>query len=212
MKRSRKIALLVMGVNSLALVACSDPKVDSEIYASVEQCIKQSPMSDEECKANFAAAQKSHQKVAPKFKSQADCEAEFGKERCEPSRSYSQSNGSSFFMPMMMGYMMSRMMSGGGMGSQPLYRGRNDPNFRTGDNKNVGARTGRVGVARSAAKAPRAKYEARAPHRRYATTQKRSGGTTGSRTSLRSTRPGLSRNRSFSARSRSSSGGRFGGK
>ncbi len=205
MKCSRKLAFLVMGVSSLALAACSDPKVDSEIYASVEQCINQSPMSDEECKANFAAAKKSHQKVAPKFKSQADCESEFGKERCEPSKSYAQSNGSSFFMPMMMGYMMSRMMGGGGggMGSQPLYRGRNDSNFRTGDNKNVGARTGSVGVARSAAKAPTPKYESRSPNRRYAT-QKRSGGTTGSR-SIRSSRSGL-------ARSRSSSGGRFSGK
>ncbi len=201
MKRSRKIALLTMGVSSVALTACSDPKVDSEIYSSVQQCIDQSPMSDAECKANFAKAQKSHEKVAPKFKNQAECEAEFGKERCEPSRSYAQSNGSSFFMPMMMGYMMSRMMSGGGMGSQPLYRGKNDPNFRTAEDKKVGSRTGRVGVARSATKAPTPKYEARKPNRRYATgsEKRRSGGfgSTGRRTSNGSSRSSYTRGRSF---------------
>ena len=63
------------------------------------------------------------------------------------------------FMPMMMGYMMGSMMSGGrGMRAQPLYRSRDDyKNFRTGDNQKIGNKTGITRVAKGLTRAPSTK-------------------------------------------------------
>ena len=54
-------------------------------------------------------------------------------------------------MPLMAGYMMGSMLSGGRRGAgQPLYKSANDRStFRTGDNKAVAKTTGRTQVARS---------------------------------------------------------------
>ena len=62
-------------------------------------------------------------------------------------------------MPLMMGYMMGSMLGGrGAVAAQPLYRSAGDSkSFRTADNKNVGSRTGRTQVARSAGSRPSAK-------------------------------------------------------
>ena len=56
---------------------------------------------------------------APRFGRKQQCEQEFGAGNCE---SRQEAGGGSFFMPMMMGYMMGNMM-GGNRFSQPVYRG-----------------------------------------------------------------------------------------
>ncbi|MDH3704245.1 MAG: DUF1190 domain-containing protein, partial [Alphaproteobacteria bacterium] len=95
---------------------------------------------------------------APKYNSKADCEADFGAERCETAP-YRSSGGGSVFMPLMMGYMMGSMIAGrSSVVSQPLYRSADDSkNFRTGDNRKVGGATGVTKVARSATKRPTVK-------------------------------------------------------
>lgn len=160
MKRSRSIALLMMGAGSIVLTACEEPQVEASIFESVEQCVDQPGASRAACEEAFAIAEQQHAVVAPKYANREACEADFGAEQCEQAPEQAQGGGS-IFMPLMMGYMMGSMMSGrAGAAAQPLYRSADDPkNFRTADNRSVGAATGRTTVPRAAAAAPTAKSE-----------------------------------------------------
>ncbi len=157
MKRSRSVALVMMGSGALVLSACDEPQVDATIYDSVEQCVDAPGASRAECEEQYKIAADQHAAVAPKYTDRAACEADFGAEQCEVAP-YQAQGGGSIFMPLMMGYMMGSMMGRGGAATQPLYRSADDSkNFRTADNKNVGATTGKTTVNQSAAGRPTAK-------------------------------------------------------
>jgi uncharacterized protein YgiB involved in biofilm formation len=66
-------------------------------------------------------------------------------------------------MPLMAGYMMGSLLGGRrSMMSQPLYRSAQSPNsFRTAENRNVGSKTGRTTVAKSATSRPTFKSSTR---------------------------------------------------
>ena len=157
MKRSRSVTLALMGASAFTLAACDDPQ-DVAIFETVEQCAQHSGFTQEYCETNLAQARDEHVRVAPKYTSVTDCEADFGSRQCEtaPQRT---SDGGSVFMPLMMGYMMGSMMSGrGGMASQPLYRARDDSKtFRTGDNRTVTGKTGTTKVSGALARPARTK-------------------------------------------------------
>ncbi len=158
MKRSRSIALVMMGVSAIALTACEEAQVDANVFQDLEQCIDQPGASRAACEEAFGAAAEQHAAVAPKYTDKADCEADFGAEQCETAP-YQTQGGGSVFMPLMMGYMMGSMLGGGrGFGAQPLYRSADAPGtYRTADNKSVGKATGATKVARSATSRPTAK-------------------------------------------------------
>jgi uncharacterized protein YgiB involved in biofilm formation len=125
------------------------------LFESVKQCTGLG-FTEQECITNHKQAQRTHIAAAPKYTSRSDCEADFGTEKCElaPQRTTS---GGSVFMPMMAGYLMGSMLSGGGRG-QPLYRAAGDARtFRTADNKAVGSTVGRTKVGKSATKSPTTK-------------------------------------------------------
>ena len=156
MKRWNSISVgLLMGVSAIALTACEEPKVDAAVYESLQQCINDPDVSREQCEQNYKEARSQHAAVAPKYTSQADCQADFGAGRCEQAP-YRSSSGGSIFMPLMMGYMMGSMIGGRrSMMSQPLYRSAASPNtFRTADNMSAGSKTGRTRVTRSATTRP----------------------------------------------------------
>ena len=157
MKRSRSLKLALMGASALTLVACDDPQ-DVAIFESVEQCVRQDGFGMEDCKANMETAKAEHVRVAPKYTSAADCEADFGTEQCETAPQKTQ-NGGSVFMPLMMGYMMGNMLSGRSrVATQPLYRSKDDrKNFRTADNKKISGKTGISKVSSKVARAPSTK-------------------------------------------------------
>lgn len=149
MKRSKSVKLVAMGTGLLLVAACEEAKVDTALFESVKQCTGLG-FSVQECEANYREAQRNHINVAPKYTAQADCEADFGAAQCEvaPQRT---SNGGSVFMPLMAGYMMGSLLSGGRSAGQPLYKSANDRStFRTGDNKAVAKSVGRTQVAQSA--------------------------------------------------------------
>ena len=158
MKRSRSIALVMMGAGTITLTACNEPQVEVGLFQDVEQCVNEPGASRAACEEALGIAEQQHAVVAPKYTDQEACEADFGGEQCEQAP-YQAEGGGSIFMPLMMGYMMGSMMSGrGGPAAQPLYRSADDPrNFRTADNRNVGATTGRTTVPRAAAAPPTAK-------------------------------------------------------
>jgi len=157
MKRSKSLKLVLMSATALALTACDNPE-EVAIFENVEQCVKQDGFGMEACEANLKKAEAEHIRVAPKYKSIEDCQADFGEEKCEVAPQKT-SEGGSVFMPLMMGYMMGNMLGGrSNVATQPLYRSKDDAkNFRTGDNKKVAGKTGITKVASNVAKAPSTK-------------------------------------------------------
>lgn len=148
MRKSRQIRLVLLSSLSLvALAACeeNDPLKSSEYIRDAKECAaKPDPDS---CRTALADARAQHVQTAPRFATREECEAQFGKSNCgtseevlrfgdettqtatAPTQPQAQSSGSSF-MPLMMGYMLGRMMGGGSAAAgpwaaQPLYR---DPN------------------------------------------------------------------------------------
>jgi len=136
LKRSRVLHVSsLMATAGFTLAACGSPapsapsapaKAEGEweapaqvAYSSVEACVSSGEPAAE-CQTAFDDARKQAAENAPRFASQEDCEASWGAGQCEQG---SNSNGTSFFMPMLAGFMMARMMGGGqGAATQPLYR------------------------------------------------------------------------------------------
>ena len=149
MKRSKYVALLAMGASALALSACGESETPAGVYTSADQCIADKQFTEAECTKAFDTAKEEHKKVAPKYASKADCEADFGVGKCEDSP-YRTSSGTSTFMPLMIGYMLGRTLGGQpGFTPQPLYKTQNGTQFRTGDNRPVTSKTGLQSVPQS---------------------------------------------------------------
>lgn len=128
-KRSRHVALVLAGTATLALSACRDEQVDAQSFPDLESCIAASKdnslwFTEDDCRTNFAAAQKEFEETAPRYESRELCEQEHGAGNCGGDPAAQQQGGGGFsFMPLLVGYMMGSMLSrGGGMFSQPMVR------------------------------------------------------------------------------------------
>lgn len=128
-KRSRHVALILAGTATLALSACRDEQVDAQSFPDLESCIAASKDSSlwftqDDCRRNFAQAQKEFEETAPRYESKELCEQEHGAGNCGGDPAAQQQGGGGFsFMPLLVGYMMGSMLSrGGGMFSQPMVR------------------------------------------------------------------------------------------
>ena len=92
----------------------------------------------EQCTTAYNNALKEAAKTAPKYATREDCVAEFGEAQCTSApapaqagmAAESQSSGS-FWMPLMAGYMMGRLMGGSGFAQQPLFTSRTPPARQT---------------------------------------------------------------------------------
>jgi uncharacterized protein YgiB involved in biofilm formation len=157
MKRSKSLKLALMSATVLTVAACDNPE-EVAIFETLDQCINQAGFEREYCEANMQTAKQEHVRVAPKYTSVGDCEADFGPEQCETAPQTTQ-NGGSVFMPLMMGYMMGSMLSNNSrVATQPLYRSKDNPaNFRTADNQKIAGKTGITKVPGSVTKAPTTK-------------------------------------------------------
>ncbi len=149
MKRSHYVALLAMGASALALTACGESETPAGVYTSVDRCIEDKVYTEKECADAFEKAREAHKDVAPKYAAREDCEADFGKEKCETSTTTRTTTGGVSWMPLLVGYMLGRSLGGSPAFSQPLYRTQNDTTFRTGDNRAVTTRTGAQSVPMS---------------------------------------------------------------
>lgn len=155
MKRSKKAALVLMAPAASLLVAGCSGKDPALVYGSLQECISSGINSEEQCQMDYGKAAQLHPAVAPKYVNRAECEADFGPGKCEEAPAVadnSAQSSSGFFMPMMMGFLAGQMMNGAkgaamqGSGlapnskhvSQPLYKGRNETDFRTATNRSVG--------------------------------------------------------------------------
>lgn len=153
-KRSGKVALVAMGmgVSAFALTGCEE-KVDAFQFASVDGCIVSGEFTEAECETRFKTAATEHERVAPRYASREDCEAEHGAAACEPKEAAAAGGG--LWMPLMIGWMMGRAL-GGPVATQPLYNSSKAGMARTASGAAVDAKAGPVSVAKSAAARPSA--------------------------------------------------------
>ena len=130
MKKSRYVASVLRGagviVLALPMTACGPNEQnggeqtvgeqDVKIYSTVEACATEA--DPPACEAAHNQAITEHREKAPRYATSDACKTE--NKDCEEVRT---SSGGSFFMPAMMGFMMGRMLSGGGygFGSRPVY-------------------------------------------------------------------------------------------
>ncbi|MCG8561658.1 MAG: DUF1190 domain-containing protein [Hyphomicrobiales bacterium] len=153
MKRSRRIALITMGVSTLALAACEEPLTEAMIFRSVEECIASGDQTEAECKKAYAYAVSEHDLAAPSYASKEACEAEMGFDRCEPGLYNGEDERP--YRPGFAAFMFART---GAVHPQPLYQSDKDPKkFMTADKRKLAARTGRVSVPEKVAQRPKNK-------------------------------------------------------
>ena len=166
------VALAVTAVFMLAGCEKSDETVS--LYQNADDCSAANPGKSAECTTAFNNALKEAERTAPKYANREDCIAEFGEGQCQQApaqagmaptgegqaQAQNQSSGS-FWMPLMAGYMMGRMM-GGGMGAQqPLFSSKNPASpaygkYTDAGGKNYGAATpGRTMTVPKTAMAPK---------------------------------------------------------
>jgi len=161
------VALAVSAVFMLA--ACEQADETVSMYQNADDCSAANPGKSAQCTTAFNSAKEEAVKTAPKYATREDCVAEFGEGQCQQApvqagvgttNAESQSSGS-FWMPLMAGYMMGRMM-GGGMGQQqPLFSSKNPSSpangkFVDASGKSYGAATpGRTMTVPKTALAPK---------------------------------------------------------
>lgn len=131
MKRSATVSLLLIGT-AAALVGCGEPEkqVEAAAYKNADQCIADGKYTREDCVSDFTTAMEDHKATAPIYQSMADCEAEFGAEKCQarPEAVVGQvptgttaaaSTSGGGFSPFMMGYFMGSHSPGSSVAMQP---------------------------------------------------------------------------------------------
>lgn len=129
MKRTRKINLarmrkqgferpllrpLTLAIASITLAACSEPEQDVLIVNSVEDCIDNTSLSAEQCEVAYEKALAEAHRTAPRYRSQSQCESEFGYEQC-------YQTGNNFFVPFMAGWMVSSLLNNNNYAYNPVY-------------------------------------------------------------------------------------------
>ncbi|QKJ88711.1 hypothetical protein PMPD1_3799 [Paramixta manurensis] len=131
--RARHLTPVALAVTTVFLLAgCEQSDETVSLYQNADDCTKANPGQSAQCTTAYNNALTEAGKTAPKYATREDCVAEFGENQCQQApaqagvgNAQAQQSGS-FWMPLMAGYMMGRMMSGGaGFASQPLFTSRN---------------------------------------------------------------------------------------
>ncbi len=137
-KRSRAAGLTAIGAVSM-LAGCSSGPSEEELsrsqfgeatevsmFRSAAECAAIGEFNLEQCTAAEQTAWNEDPKSAPRFEDQADCEDQFGNGNC-------RSGGTGYFMPIMTGFMIGRLMSGGSRYRYAgLYRDERDDAYYSG--------------------------------------------------------------------------------
>lgn len=143
---------------AFGVVACggSDDTEQLAIYADAQDCISNNPNMVAECNAVYDGAIKEAIETAPKYATIEECTADFGAENCQSVQSANsglanaeqavqQSSSGGFFMPLLAGFMMGKLMSGMGNNAthKPVYSPKDasgrPTNFYDSSGKSYGA-------------------------------------------------------------------------
>lgn len=129
-KRSRTVALAIMGSAAFGLAGCKDEQTDARAFPDEASCLASVEQGNlfytaEDCRTAFAQAAQDHLETAPRYDSLQVCEEQHGAGNCgsDPAQQAQGGGAGSIFMPLMMGYILGSLMGGGrGVNSQPLMR------------------------------------------------------------------------------------------
>ncbi len=131
MKRSRQLKLSLLGVAPLVLTACGASE-EELTYEKLDDCLKEGKATPQVCSTAYNKAMQEHLARSPRFSTRDDCAGQYG--NCQ----YVQSNGQSFWLPLMAGFLAGRWSSSygntgrpyldtyGAWSPRPLYRSRQD--------------------------------------------------------------------------------------
>jgi len=126
-KRSKSVALVIVGAASFTLAGCREEAVDAQAFPDLQSCQAaagpDSLFSAEDCKTAFAEAQALNVETAPRYDSLAVCEEQYGEGNCSTEAAATPGGSGSIFMPLLAGYLMGNMLGGNrSVGAQPLYK------------------------------------------------------------------------------------------
>ncbi|GAA5097093.1 DUF1190 domain-containing protein [Wohlfahrtiimonas larvae] len=145
---------------AFGVVACggNDDTEQLTIYADAQDCISNNPNMIAECTSVYESAVKEAIETAPKYATLEECTADFGAENCQSVQQtgnavtdagqavQQQASSGGFFMPLLAGYMMGKMMSGmsgNNVASKPVYSPKDatgrPTNFYDSSGKSYGA-------------------------------------------------------------------------
>ncbi|OCQ52285.1 hypothetical protein Ppb6_02358 [Photorhabdus australis subsp. thailandensis] len=134
--RSYRLAPVAIAVSAVFMLsACEQSDETVSLYMNADDCSQANPSQSEQCTLAYNNALKEAAKTAPKYATKEDCIAEFGEAQCTQTPAQAgpgtatngeaqaqQQQSGSFWMPLMAGYMMGRLMGGGAAApSQPLF-------------------------------------------------------------------------------------------
>lgn len=149
--KRRSLALGTIAAMSIGVSACGSgveqplklPETPVQ-FASVNECIA-AGYETIGCHDAYEAAVAKHAAEAPRFKTQAECNAEWGDGNCKVA---TNNSGGSSFMPFMMGYLVSSALNGPNSGyyqtgrsyGAPIYRNRSGlVQYRKDENQGGGS-------------------------------------------------------------------------
>lgn len=116
MKRSSQIGLAAAGVLLVATVwsMTGDDGEENIVYNNLSDCRTAGKLTAQQCETAFSEATAARLKDAPKFRSQNECEAQYGANGCGSA----SIGGAQYFIPALAGFMLARGMAGAQ--AQPL--------------------------------------------------------------------------------------------
>jgi uncharacterized protein YgiB involved in biofilm formation len=127
-KRSKTVALTILGAAAFTLAGCQEDTVDAAAYPDLQSCTNAAQnggqFTVQDCDTAFAEAKALHVESAPRYDSLAVCEEQHGAEACSSEATATQGGSGSIFMPLLAGYLIGNMLGGraGAAASQPLYK------------------------------------------------------------------------------------------
>lgn len=127
--QARHLTPVAVAISAVVLLnGCEQKDEKVTMYMNADQCSAANPGQEAQCSVAYNNAVKEAARTAPKYASREDCVADFGENQCQQAPAQASTaaepqQSGSFWMPLMAGYMMGRMM-GGGM-AQPLFTPRN---------------------------------------------------------------------------------------
>ncbi len=132
MKRSRNFRPLTIGLigaSAFALAACKDETEQATAYPDLSACLADAsrgsaPVTEEQCRVAYAQALDANSTTAPKYDALAACEEQHGAGNCQQAENPGGSGGS-IFLPLVTGFLLGKMLGGGGFMSQPLNPNKN---------------------------------------------------------------------------------------
>ncbi|MDT8853616.1 DUF1190 domain-containing protein [Paracoccaceae bacterium Fryx2] len=128
-KRSRTVALFILGAAAFALAGCREEEIDAQAFPDAQSCKNAAnatgAFSSSDCDTAFAAAQQLQAESAPRYDSLEVCEEQHGVGECgDEAQVTGASGGGSIFMPLLAGYLIGNMLARGAAPAavQPLYK------------------------------------------------------------------------------------------